>query len=240
MRAARAALSLLLCGGSFARRRHPSERPPPADDFDAARRFLIAINESQTLGPPVAWNATRQLASAKLVDPEAHRVRNLPGLRARGAVTSGGLRRHSDAATPFVGGGGAVQGGSRRRRGRRGRVAAQRLRRGYSKGRGRRRGRRVGGARRTAAAVRARAPLRRAAAPGGARRRLVSEAKSGGEHPHRPATWRGRHWAGMIDADDRGGGRLFYWFFERDPPPKPGEKPRGNRPLVGPDMKFAR
>jgi len=119
MRAARAALSLLLCGGSFARRRHPSERPPPADDFDAARRFLIAINESQTLGPPVAWNATRQLASAKLVDPEAHRVRNLPGL---------------------------------------------------------------------------------------------------------PATWRGRHWAGMIDADDRGGGRLFYWFFERDPPPKPGEK----------------
>jgi carboxypeptidase D len=34
--------------------------------------------------------------------------------------------------------------------------------------------------------------------------------------PGLPADWAGNHYAGMIDSDDKGGGRLFYWFFERD------------------------
>ncbi|KAH8051461.1 serine carboxypeptidase [Aureococcus anophagefferens] len=39
--------------------------------------------------------------------------------------------------------------------------------------------------------------------------------------PGLPADWAGNHYAGMIDSDDKGGGRLFYWFFER------GGKPAG-------------
>ena len=34
--------------------------------------------------------------------------------------------------------------------------------------------------------------------------------------PGLPADWAGNHYAGMIDSDDKGGGRLFYGFFERD------------------------
>ena len=33
--------------------------------------------------------------------------------------------------------------------------------------------------------------------------------------PGLPADWAGRHWAGMVDSDDRTGGRLFYWLFEK-------------------------
>ena len=34
--------------------------------------------------------------------------------------------------------------------------------------------------------------------------------------PGLPSDWSGKHYAGMIDSDDASGGRLFYWFFERD------------------------
>ena len=33
--------------------------------------------------------------------------------------------------------------------------------------------------------------------------------------PRPPADRAGRHWAGMVDSDDRTGGRLFYWLFEK-------------------------
>ena len=33
--------------------------------------------------------------------------------------------------------------------------------------------------------------------------------------PGLPADWAGRHWAGMATPDDRTGGRLFYWLFEK-------------------------
>ena len=40
--------------------------------------------------------------------------------------------------------------------------------------------------------------------------------------PGLPRDWAGRHWAGMIDSDDRTGGRLFYWLFEKKEKPAPG------------------
>ncbi|KAJ8600838.1 hypothetical protein CTAYLR_006571 [Chrysophaeum taylorii] len=34
--------------------------------------------------------------------------------------------------------------------------------------------------------------------------------------PGLPGDWRGTHYAGMLGSDDATGGRLFYWFFERE------------------------
>lgn len=31
-----------------------------------------------------------------------------------------------------------------------------------------------------------------------------------------PSDWSGRHYAGMLDSDESAGGRLFYWFFEKE------------------------